>query len=141
MAVLLAGIGVEYLRRSARGRTRLACAALLVLAAAEYAVSPFSMWRDVLPTTAHRSVVQFADPAKVLDCTPLDQESESVQWLTGGRIMMLAGSISDCAEADLAEKLAANRYTHLLVRRRNGDAQAFAGPDPPAQQRPDERSY
>ena len=57
------------------------------------------------------------DRVRVLDCTPLNQESESVQWLTGDRVTLLGGSIDDCAEPNLSGKLAANGYTHLLVRR------------------------
>jgi hypothetical protein len=93
------------------------CVALVALAAGEYVVSPSALWRDVLPTAAHRWVVHQVDPVRVLDCTPLDQESESVQWLTGYRVTLLGGSIGDCADANLARTLAANGYTHLLVRR------------------------
>ena len=63
----------------------------------------------------------------VLDCTPLDQESESVRWLTGYRVSLLGGSISDCSEPNFPQKLAANGYTHLLVRRDSADGQWFAG--------------
>jgi hypothetical protein len=63
---------------------------------------------------------------RVLDCTPLNQESESVQWLTGYRVTLLGGAISDCSDANLPEKLAANGYTHLLVRRDTADGQSFA---------------
>jgi hypothetical protein len=87
------------------------------LAAAEYAVSPSALWRDVLPTPAHRWVAQQVDAVRVLDCTPLDQQSESVQWLTGYRVALLGGSIGDCTDANLPRELAANGYTHLLVRR------------------------
>jgi hypothetical protein len=58
MAALLAGVAVEYLRRTGTRRNRIACAALVVLAAGEYAVSPSAMWRDVLPTRAHRWVTR-----------------------------------------------------------------------------------
>ena len=63
---------------------------------------------------------------RVLDCTPLNQESESVQWLTGYRVTLLGGSIGDCTEPNLSQKLAANGYTHLLVRRDTADGQWFA---------------
>jgi hypothetical protein len=125
MAALLAGIGVDYLRRAGTRRAQILCMALLALAAGEYAVSPSALWRDVLPTTAHRWVAQM-NRVKVLDCTPLDQESESVQWLTGSRVTLLGGSIVDCTEPNLPEKLAANGYTHLLVRRDAEDEQWFS---------------
>jgi hypothetical protein len=40
--------------------------------------------------------------------------------------MLLGGSISDCTDANLAQKLAANGYTHLLVRRDTAGGQWFA---------------
>ena len=98
----------------------------MALAAGEYAVSPSALWRDVLPTTAHRWVVQQTGRVRALDCTPLNQESESVQWLTGYRVTLLGGSIGDCTDANLSQKLAANGYTHLLVRRDTADGQSFA---------------
>ena len=126
MAVLLAGIGVDYLRRAGTRRAQIACFALVALAGVEYAVSPRALWRDVLPTAAHRWVVQHGDRARVLDCTPLTQESQSVQWLTGSRVAVLGGAIGDCAEPNLPGKLAANGYTHLLVRRDTSDGHWFA---------------
>jgi len=54
--------------RAAGSRTALrACGALVVLAAAEYAVAPSAMWRDVLPTRAHRWVMQQTDAPHVLE--------------------------------------------------------------------------
>ncbi len=126
MAALLAGIGVDYLRRAGTRRAQIVCLALVVFAAAEYVVSPTELWRDVLPTAAHRWAVQQGDPLRVLDCTPLNQESESVQWLTGDRVKLLGGPIDDCAEPNLSGKLAANGYTHLLVRRDTPDQHWFA---------------
>ena len=58
MAALLAGIGVDYLRRAGTRRAQIVCLALVALAAGEYAVAPSALWRDVLPTTAHRWVTQ-----------------------------------------------------------------------------------
>jgi hypothetical protein len=126
MAVLLAGIGVDYLRRAGTKRAQIAWLALVALAASEYAVSPRALSRDVLPTAAHRWVVQLGDRARALDCTPFSQESQSVQWLTGSRVTVLGGAIGDCAEPDLSGRLAANGYTHLLVRRDTADGQWFA---------------
>lgn len=123
MAVLLAGIGVDYLRRSGSRRAELVSVALLAVAAAEYAVAPPALWRHVLPTTAHRWVMRQPGPVRALDCVPLDRESESVQWLTGRRVTLLGGSTSDCTEPNLSAKLAATGYTHLLVRRGTADEQ------------------
>ena len=63
----------------------------MAIGAGEYAVSPRAQWRDVLPTTAHRWVTRQPGRVRVLDCTPLDQESESVQWLSGYRVALLGG--------------------------------------------------
>ncbi len=122
MTALLAGIGVDRLRRAGTRRAQWAAVALVVLVTVEYAVSPSAMSRDVLPTTAHRWVAQQPDHWQVLDCTPLTSESESVQWLTAGRITMLGGAIDDCGDGHLPEKLAANGYTHLIERQPAGDA-------------------
>jgi hypothetical protein len=117
MAVVLAGIGVDFLWRLRTRPARLACAALVTLAAVEYAVAPSTLSRDVLPTTAHRWVMQQGGTMQVLDCAPLTHESSSVSWLTNGRIAALAEPAVDCREPNVASKLAAYGYTHLLVRR------------------------
>ena len=96
-------------RAPAPGERRSRAIALVALAAAEYAVSPPALWRDVLPTTAHRWVMQQPDPVRVLDCTPLTQESESVQWLTGDRVTLLGGSFRRLHRAEPSLKLAAQR--------------------------------
>ena len=126
MAALLAGIGVDYLRRAGSRRVRIACLALVALAAGEYAVWPPALWRDVLPTTAHRWITQQPGRVLALDCTPHNQASESVQWLTGYHVTTLGGSIDDCTEPNLSQKLAANGYTHLLVRQDTADGQWLA---------------
>jgi hypothetical protein len=116
MAALLAGIGVDHLRRAGR-RAQIVCLALVALVAGEYAVAPSALWRDVLPTTAHRWVTQQSGRVQALDCMPLSQESESVQWLTGYRVTFLGRAASDCTEPNFSQKLAALGYTHLLLRR------------------------
>jgi hypothetical protein len=125
MAALLAGVGVDYLRRAGTRRAQIVCVALVTLAAGEYAVSPFAVWRDVLPTKAHRWIARLPHPVHALDCAPLTQESASVQWLTRNRVTLLGGPIDDCTEPNLPQKLAANGYTHLLVRRGTDESQLF----------------
>lgn len=117
MAALLAGIGVEHLLRIRSARTHVAALILLAVAAGEYAVSPSRMWRDVLPTTAHRWMVQQPGAGRALDCSELTVESASVRWLTAERIALLGGSFADCTEPNLAGKLSAGGYSHLIVRR------------------------
>jgi hypothetical protein len=118
MAALLAGIGVEQLLRIRSARADVAVVILLAVAAVEYAVSPSKMWRDVLPTTAHRWMVQQPGAGRALDCTELTVESASVRWLSADRIALLGGAFADCTEPNLAGKLSAGGYSHLLVRRR-----------------------
>ncbi|MEP6917901.1 MAG: hypothetical protein ABJC89_19805 [Acidobacteriota bacterium] len=127
IAALLAGIGVDWLRGTGSRLALVTCLALVALAAAEYAVSPAALWRDVLPTAAHRWVMQQGDGVRVLDCTRLTPQSESVPWLTAERITLLGGPIATCTDARLPQRLAVNGYTHLLVRRDSFDRRAFAG--------------
>lgn len=117
MVALLAGIGVDILWQAGTWRARIACAALVVLAAAEYTVWPSHLWRDALPTAAHRWVMQQPPGGRVLDCQPRSQESDSVEWLTGRRIVGQTAGLTDCGEPGLAPKLATLGYTHMLVRR------------------------
>jgi hypothetical protein len=126
MAALLAGVGVDYLRRAGTRRARIASLALVTLAAGEYAVAPWTMWRDVLPTTAHRWVTRQPGRVRALDCTPFNRESEPIRWLTGDRVTSQGNSTNDCKEPNLSQKLAAFGYTHLLVRRDTADGQWFA---------------
>ena len=94
MAVLLAGIGVDFLRRAGTTRARIASAALVALVAVEYAVAPQALSRDVLPTSAHRWVMQQPGLQRTFDCTPRDDASASVQWLTA-RSCDAAGQLDD----------------------------------------------
>jgi hypothetical protein len=73
MAALLAGIGVDQLRGFGTWRARLLCVALLLMAVGEYTVGPSALWRDVLPTSAHRWVMAQPGQLRVLDCTPLSR--------------------------------------------------------------------
>jgi hypothetical protein len=116
MAALLAGIGATALLAMRTRSARALCAALVVLAIGEYAVWPPSLSRDVLPTAAHRWVMQQTTHPRVFDCEPLTAESASVPWLTLGRVALADGTRDDCAEPQLASRLWASGFTHLLVR-------------------------
>ncbi len=122
MAALLAAIGAERLWRADTWRARFACAALVVVAAGEYAVRPNAMWRDVLPTTAHRWVARQPARLRVLDCAPLTPESASVGWLADHRISLSREGFEDCTEPNLADKLSAAGYTHVLLRRNEAES-------------------
>ncbi|HET7157767.1 MAG TPA: hypothetical protein VFI62_02155, partial [Burkholderiales bacterium] len=120
MTSLLAGIGVDFLRRSSGRGAHIACTAFLAMVALEYAVAPSALWRDVLPTTAHRWVTQQPGHMRVLDCMMLSPKSQSIQWLTGYRVRVTGISPSDCTEPNLSQRLVATGYTHLLVRTAEG---------------------
>jgi hypothetical protein len=126
MAALLAGVGVDYLRQAGTRRARIASLVLVTLAAGEYAVAPWALWRDVLPTTAHRWVTRQPGRVRALDCTPFSRDSEPIRWLSGDRVTSQGNSTNDCKEPNLPQKLAAFGYTHLLVRRDTPDGQWFA---------------
>jgi hypothetical protein len=132
MAVLLAGIGAERLWRSGPRAARMACALLVVLSAAEYAVRPSAMWRDALPTGAHRWVARQDRDLRVLDCAVLTPESRSVQWLTANRVALRSPAFDDCTQPNLADKLSAAGYTHLVVRRHTPEGRWFESRDTPA---------
>jgi hypothetical protein len=115
-AVLLAGIGVDRLRRIRTRRAGVACTMLVVLAIGEYTVRPSAMSHDVLPTLAHRWVLDRYPQARVLDCAPQTLESESVEWLTSGRVTLAGTAIENCAGPLLPQRLAAHGFTHLIER-------------------------
>ena len=132
MAALLAGIGAERLWTSGQRRTSLVCAALLILAATEYAVWPPVMWRDVLPTRAHRWVMGQPGRVHAFDCATLTVESASIEWLSAHRVSLRDAGSDDCMQPNLAEHLSAAGYTHVLVRRQTVEDRWFAGrPTPP----------
>jgi hypothetical protein len=62
---------------------------------------------------------------RALDCTSRDDESASVEWLTHSRVTLLDDASRDCSEPNLAGRLAADHYTHLLVRSTNRAGRAF----------------
>ena len=117
MAVLLAGIGAERMWKCGRRGARIGCVALAALAASEYAVWAPVLWRDVLPSAAHRWIVSQPGPVRAVDCAALTRESASIQWLTTDRILLRPAGFEDCTEPELADKLSAAGYTHVLVRR------------------------
>jgi hypothetical protein len=127
MAALLAGIGIDFLRRARTTGATCACVALVALAAIEYAVAPATLWRDVLPTTAHRWVARQPVHVRAFDCAPLTKKTQSIQWLTGYRVLLSAPSSPiDCTEPNFSHKLAAGGYTHLLVRRDTSEGRWYA---------------
>ena len=116
MAALLAAIGAARLLARRTGPARALAAALVILAIVEYAVRPSALSRDVLPTEAHRWVMRQTAGSRVFDCQPFNLESAAVPWLTDGRIILADEASSDCAEPQLAARLWASGFTHVIVR-------------------------
>jgi hypothetical protein len=132
MAALLAGLGLDVLRKKGLRGWRWAAAAFVVLVVAEYAVPTSALSRDVLPTPIHRWLVEQGPGVRALDCVPQDTESSSIPWLTGGQIAIPDGPVGDCFEPHLADKLAALGYTHLILRRGSPVARWFDAQPSPA---------
>jgi hypothetical protein len=131
MAALLAAVGIDQLRRMRTTQASTAGLVLLTMAAAEYAVSPALLWRDALPTAAHRWVLRQGGRVRALDCAPPTPESAWVQALTDSRILALGGPAGDCLEPGLPGKLAATGYTHVLLRRNTPERLWYANRPPP----------
>ena len=102
MAALLAGIGVDYLRRRrhaarrlaarrARGPRRRRVRGVAAGDVARRAADERAPLGDAAGRAAARARLRAARP-----------ESASVQWLTGDRVTLLAGLVDDCREPDLA---------------------------------------
>ncbi len=124
MAALLAGLGMDALRH--RGRlSRLAAGILVCLVAAEYFVMPGGQSRDVLPTNAHRWVMDQPNARRALDCVRRTPETESIPWLTGGRIDVLGLSPEDCRDWNVGAWLSARRIDYVLLRRDSAQADWF----------------
>ncbi|GMV22186.1 MAG: hypothetical protein AMXMBFR57_21350 [Acidimicrobiia bacterium] len=129
MTVILAGIAVDLLRRGGRTRQLLA-AGLVMLAAAEYAVLPSEQSRDVLPTSTHRWLMD--QDRRAIDCVPRTPATESIPWLTGGRIDTLGPVVEDCREPHLPVILAARGVRHLILHPGSEPARWFSARALPA---------
>jgi hypothetical protein len=131
MAALLAAIGAERLWQSGTRTARAVLVVLVALAGAEYAVLPAEMSRDVLPTRAHRWVADLPGDVRAFDCAALTAESQSIQWLTRDRIRLRIAAFDDCTQPNLAAKLAAFGYTHVIVRRQSFEGGWFVNEPAP----------
>lgn len=125
MAVLLAAAGAEHLWRAGSATARAACVALIALAAAEYAVWPPLMWRDTLPTAAHRWAANAPAHVAALDCADAGADADAVRWLTRGRVLPYRAPFTDCTAPAMAETLAAAGFTHLIVRHDSDEGRWF----------------
>jgi len=132
MMALLAAVGAQWMWRSRRAAARGAVLVLVVLTVFEYAVLPSAMWRDVLPTAAHRWATRQGASVHVFDCYPYSRESQSVQWLTAGRVILRERSVGDCREPGVIAMLADTGFTHMLVRHNTAEGKWFDGRPTPA---------
>lgn len=129
---LLAGAGVACLWHGPGTRGRRAGALLLGLWLLESAPFPPWRWRDVLPTRAHRWLAAQPGPLRVLDCAPASRLSDSlaVAWLGHATTLLGAPLFEDCGEPQLAGKLAALGYSHVVLRR-DDEGRRLSAREPP----------
>lgn len=135
MAVLLAAFGAQYLWRRGERRARAACVILLAAAVAEYAVWPGHLSRPVVPTLAHRWAGTQSTPGSVLDCARPTDASPAQQWATRYTVRPAVAPFDDCTEPNVADKLTAAGFTHLIVRRETAEGRWLAGRRTPGLQR------
>lgn len=122
MCALAAGSGVEILLQAAGARRRAARIALAV-AAAWWSVSLIPAGRsarDILPTQAHRRLMDSGQSFRALDCIPATPASAMDPWLMRGQESLMAGTFADCSDPHLGDKLSALRYSNVIVRRDHG---------------------
>ena len=118
MIALLAGIGAaRLLDRDAPGfqRRRAIAAALLLIAAVEYAPLP-ARARDVLPTAAHRWLADHGAPGRVLDCAAGSLADTHLAWLMHRDITPLPAALPSCDEQQAASRAATLGYRFAIVR-------------------------
>ena len=114
------------------------------------AIGAFEFWplparaHDVLPTSAHRWLVDQPATGPTLDCYPANQADRFVPWLMQRPLSFLGDPIKTCSDPELGRKLAALGYTHVIVR--GGEASSkLVQPLPPgitvAEDFPDSHVY
>jgi hypothetical protein len=135
MAALLAAVGAQYLWRRGTTAARVACALLVAVTAVEYAVWPPALSRPIVPTLAHRWAGAQAGPGRVLDCAAPTGASAAERWATRYRVRPAAPPFDDCTEPNVADKLAAAGFTHLIVRRESAEGRWLARRRTPGLQR------
>jgi hypothetical protein len=114
-AVLIAALGAMRLLNGRTRPARVAVWTLAVLVLFEYAPVPWR-WRDVLPTSGHRWLVQRGGAPVVFDCTPLALGERHTAWLAGYRLQHHNPLADDCADPDVATRLRLAGFTHLIAR-------------------------
>jgi hypothetical protein len=109
---LLAGLGLAHLL----DRRRSVAFAAVGLVAFELAPSPWRS-RDVLPTPAHRWIANQPPPVHLLDMTVTRAGIDpAFERLLGHEVSFRSPAVTDLDEPNMAGKLAAFGYTHVLAR-------------------------
>ena len=111
---IAAGAGAAMLAAHSR-RGRIAAGVLLAIGAFEFWPLPVRA-HDVLPTSAHRWLVNQPAAGSTLDCYPANQADRFVPWLMQRPLSFLGDPIKTCSDPELGRKLAALGYTHVIVR-------------------------
>lgn len=109
-----AGVGALYLARAAPFGRSLAVL-LLAVGAFEFLPLP-ARAHDVLPTSAHRWLASAPGAGRILDCYPRNQADGRVAWLMKRDLAFLDAALPTCADPELGTRLAAQRFTHMIVR-------------------------
>jgi len=115
VAALAAIALVELWRRHGRGG-RVVAAVFLLLATFELTPWPPWRWHDVLPTAAHRWLVEHPPIGPVRDCAADDDPAERWTPKLFGAGLALLPATRDCAEPGLPATLAALGSERLIVR-------------------------
>jgi len=109
-----AGVGARWLARaSPLGRS----VAILLLAVGAFEFLPLpARAHDVLPTSGHRWLASAPGVERILDCYPHNRADARVAWLMRRDLALLDASLPTCADPELGTRLAAQRFTHMIVR-------------------------
>lgn len=119
-----AAIGFDRLWQR-RGRwTRILACGLVLVAAFEYLPAPPWRWRPLLPTEAHAALAASGFRGGVLDCLTPPHATPSVSRYLATRLLASDPDRLDCAEPELAGKLAALGVGRVI---RDADATGLAG--------------
>lgn len=123
---LAAGVGFAWLLRArhlADLKVRPTNVAMAGLTLALTICAVFEFWplpwraHDVLPTEAHRWLARQQGRTRTMDCITPTVPEGSVPWLMHHDLNFLNPMVPSCVDPQVATKLAALQYTHVLVRR------------------------
>lgn len=111
-ASIVAGAAFAMLWSS--GRRAVALAAVPLLMFEFLPGAPHT--RDVLPTSAHRWVVEQGPAQAVFECAESSMADANVSWLMRRSVGHVGTVVADCGEPALAQKLRTLGFEYLLLR-------------------------